>query len=48
MSPVNPLAAEQKSLERMSGDMHRFNIRAGAPGEIPGEKSVNQSSKNGP
>jgi len=28
---LNPLAAEQKRLDWMSGDMHRFNSGAAAP-----------------
>ena len=39
ISLLNPLAAEQKRLDRMSDDMHRLNSGGAAPGEIPGEKS---------
>jgi len=36
-SPLNPLDAEQSHWEWMCRDMHRFNMGAAAPGEIPGE-----------
>jgi len=36
-SPLNPLAAGRNHWDRMSGDMHRFNTGATAPGEISAE-----------
>jgi len=36
-SPLNPLAAGQSHWEWMCRDMHRFNMGAAAPNEIPGE-----------
>ena len=45
-SPLNPLAAERKHVDRMSDDMHRFNTSAASPGEIPGEKITATTNQN--